>query len=638
MDRNSFLQHSAVMSSNMPLRGAMKRSMPEKKIPLILVFLTAATLLVFWQVNHCEFITYDDNVYVTENGPVQNGLTVEGIRWAFTTYHAFNWHPLTWLSHMLDVQLFGLNPRWHHLTSLLFHLANTLLLFLVLHRMTQAPWQSGFVAALFALHPFHVESVAWVAERKDVLSTLFWMLTLGAYLYYVERPGLWRYLAVFVFFALGLMAKPMLVTLPFVLVLLDFWPLMRFERKAITPEIPVEASKAVAAAKRKGKAGKKQALEGAVNAESGEWKARQKATDRSQWAWLWPLLREKIPLFALTAISCIVTYLAQQEGGAVVPVETLPISVRISNAFVSYILYIVKMIWPGGLAVLYPHPLMWPLWQTLGAVVLFVVLSFMVIRWAKRFPYLAVGWLWYVGTLVPVIGLVQVGSHAMADRYTYVPLIGLFILAAWGIPQLLKGWRWRNEALAASSALILVSLVAVTWTQVGYWQNSIKLYDHALSVTRQNWLIYNNRGNVYNKLGNLARAIQDYDWAIQINPKYADAYNNRGNAYNKLGNPTRAIQDYDRAIQIDPKLAQAYNNRGIAYRRLGNPTRAIQDYDRAIQINPKLAQAYNNRGIAYAILGNHDKAVEDRNTAARLGSEDAKNVLRSGKIKGWPES
>ena len=353
----------------------------KKQLIAIYLFLTAASLLAYWQVIQCDFINFDDPAYVTENIHIRHGITMAAIRWAFTTGYAANWHPLTWMSHMLDVQLFGLNPRWHHLTNLLFHIGNTLLLFFVFHRMTKAPWQSAFVAALFALHPFHVESVAWVAERKDVLSAFFWMLTMAAYIYYVERPSLLRYSAVLVFFIFGLMAKPMLVTLPFVLLLLDYWPLRRLQGAGSGQGIP------------------------------------QSFAFR-------PLLLEKLPLFALAALSCIVTYIVHREGGAVRSFEAFSPGVRIANAVVCYVIYAGKAIWPNDLAVFYPHPGAWPLWQVMGAVLLFGVITLTVIRTAKRFPYLTFGWLWFAVTLVPVIGIVQVGRQAMADRYTYIPLIG----------------------------------------------------------------------------------------------------------------------------------------------------------------------------------------------------------------------
>jgi protein O-mannosyl-transferase len=421
----------------------------KKHLFIISLLLALATFIAFWQVTYADFINYDDWNYVAENSHIQNGLTLEGIEWAYTTGYASNWHPLTWISHMVDVQLFGLQPGWHHLTNLLFHLVNTVLLFLVLHQMTKALWRSVFVVALFALHPLHVESVAWVAERKDVLSTFFWMLTMGMYVSYVGRPRLARYVGLLCCFALGLMAKPMLVTLPFVLLLLDYWPLQRLGQKNTAPHVKAPVQVPI-----------------------------------SQWSLIPPLLTEKIPFFALATLSSIVTYLVQRHGGAMEAFEALSPSARIANAFVSYITYMVKMLWPVNLAVLYPHPTGWPLWQVLGSVVILIAITVVAIRGIKKRPYVAVGWLWYVGTLVPVIGIVQVGMQAMADRCTYVPLIGLFIIVAWGVPDLLKKWSFRKEALIALPGLCLLFLFLLTWRQVGYWQNSIALYDHTLKSDR----------------------------------------------------------------------------------------------------------------------------------------------------------
>ncbi len=627
-----------------------------KQIIMICIFLTVATLMVFWRVNHCDFTNYDDPYYVTKNEHVQSGITMEGIQWAFTTVHVENWHPLTWISHMLDVHLFGLQPQWHHLTNLLFHIANTLLLFFVLHRMTKAHWESAFVAALFALHPLHVESVAWVAERKDVLSAFFWMLTMGAYCYYVERPKLQRYLIVVVFFALGLMSKPMLVTLPFVLLLLDYWPLKRFEQKKSDQKAEPAKNKPVSGDKQKGKSKKRHPLREEV-------KKEKPADSKFQWALFRPLLWEKIPLLALAALSSIVTYIVQQKGGAVASFEIIPLSVRIANAFVSYITYIGKTLWPDDLAVLYPYPALLPAWQVLGTALLLMAVTVTVIWKIRRFPYLAVGWLWYAGTLVPVIGIVQVGLQARADRYTYLPLIGLFIMATWGISELSKNWRYRKEVLFASSTAALVCLSIVTWAQVSYWQNSITLFEHALKVTDNNYTAYYNAGTAYADLGNYRQAIGDYDKVIEINPKYAEAYNNRGNAsalignyrqaigdydkvikinsndekaYNNrgnayllLGNNRHAIEDYDKAIEISPKYTEAYSNRGHAYSNLGNYRQAIEDFDKAIEINPNDEKAYNNRGNAYWHLGNHRQAIEDLKIAARLGHEAAQKSLIS---------
>jgi protein O-mannosyl-transferase len=608
----------------------------KKHILLIYLLLTAVSITAFWQLNHCDFINYDDPTYVTENIHIRNGVTTEAIRWVCTAGYAANWHPLTWMSHMLDVQLFGLNPRWHHLTNLLFHIANTLLLFFVFHRMTKETWKSAFVAALFALHPLHVQSVAWVSERKDVLSTFFWMLTMGAYIHYVEHPRLKNYLAVLIFFALGLMAKPMLVTLPFVLLLLDYWPLQRVGLNFATPPNSATAPFLFAA------------LHGRTTI-----RLRVKK-----------LLLEKLPLFAFAALSCIVTYVVQKKGGSVASFEVFPLGIRIANAFVSYIVYIAKMVWPDNLAVFYPHPGLWPLWQVLGAVFFLAAASLIVMRTANRFPYLTVGWLWFLGTIVPVMGIVQVGGQAMADRYTYIPLIGLFIMSAWGIPELLKKWRYRKEALFASSALILACLFVVTWTQVGYWRNSIILYDHALKVTSRNDTIHNNRGDAFCRLGNLRQAIPDFDKAVGINPENADAYYNRGVTYGKLGDNRRAIEDFDRSIEINPKRvepyynrgfaygelgdqgqaienfsmaieiapenADAYNSRGVSYGKLGNYRQAISDYDRTVEIDPGHARAFNNRGFAYDRLGDHRQAISDYNRAIEIKPDYAKAYFNRG--------
>ena len=574
--------------------------MPTKKY-LFVAFILLATLIDYWQVRHSDFISYDDSSYVRENSHIQNGLTLESIRWAFTAAHASNWHPLTWISHMVDVQLFGLQAGWHHFTNVLFHLANTLLLLLILQRMTKSFWRSAFVAALFALHPLHVESVAWVAERKDVLSTFFWMLTTGMYVSYVARPGLSRYLGVLCCFALGLMAKPMLVTLPFVFLLLDYWPLQRLGRQKPLEEVVRPVSK---------------------NRKKPKNEARSPELPVKGWVPQWslvlPLLKEKLPLFALAALSSAVTYLVQQHGGAMETSEVFPLSARVANAFVSYIAYVAKMLWPANLALLYPHPGWWPLWQVLGSAALFIIITAAILRRMNEHPYAAVGWLWYVGTLVPVIGIVQVGVQAMADRYTYVPLIGLFIIVAWGVPDLLRKWPRRNEALVALSAPCLLCLPFLTWRQVGYWRNSITLYDHTLEVTDRNSVILNDRAVAYNELGNYTQAIGDLDKAIEINPRYVKAYNNRGNAYNALGRYFQAIADFDTAVGISPAYAEAYNNRGNAYCALGKYAQAMVDYSKAIGIDAGYGEAYNNRGNACKALGDYVHAIADLNKAIEI--------------------
>ena len=569
----------------------------KKPLLIISLLLSIIAFMAYRQVTHCAFINFDDTGYVTDNRHIQDGLTVKGITWAFTTGYASNWHPLTWISHMADVQLFGLQPGWHHLVSLLFHLANTVLLFLVLHRMTNAFWQSAFVAALFALHPLHVESVAWAAERKDVLSAFFWMLTMGAYVSYVARPGLTRYLTLLLSFALGLMAKPMLVTLPFVLLLLDYWPLQRLEQKRPSEEVRKPSFKDI---------------------ESGTPPEKAPVQPVDHRPLIRPLLTEKIPLFVLALLSSIVTYLVQRHGGATVTLEALSASARMANASVSYITYMVKMLMPANLAVFYPHPTSWPLWQVLGSLVLLIAITVTVIAGARKHPYTAVGWFWYVGTLVPVIGVVQVGSQALADRYTYIPLVGLFIIIAWGVPELLKKWPYRKEALLASSALCLLCLSLVTWRQVGYWRNSIALYDHAMEVTDRSDLIHNNRGAAYLDLGKYPQTIADCSRAVEINPRYWDAYYNRGLAYLGLVDYPQAVADFNRAIEINPKYGEAYNNRGLAYIHLADYSQAVADFNRAIEINPRCEEAYNNLGAACLGLGKYPQTIADCSRAIEI--------------------
>jgi Flp pilus assembly protein TadD len=625
---------------------------------LICLALAILTVITFWQLKDCGFINLDDNMYVYENVYVQSGLNANNIKQAFSfelVEKSSNWHPVTWLSLMLDYQIFGLNPFGYHLVNLLLHVISTVLLFLIFRRMTKTLWPSAFVAALFAIHPLHVESVAWIAERKDVLSAFFWMLTMGAYSYYVESPGFRRYVFVLLFFVLGLMAKPMLVTLPFVLLLLDYWPLQRFQEIKPNHKVQSEVFKSVTSDKQKKKSKKKQAVRETVE-------VKKPADPEYRWSLIYPLLWEKVPLFVLVILSSMVTYIAQQKGGAVNSIEALQPVVRIGNAFISYIAYIGKTIWPNNLAVFYPHPGLLLPWQALGSVLLLIAITLVIIWKAKKFPYLATGWLWYTGSLVPVIGIVQVGSQAMADRYTYIPLIGLFIMVAWGVPDLLKKWIYRKEVLLISSALSILCLSIITWTQVGYWQNSITLLNHTLKVTDYNWLAYNNLGAAYNDLGNYKQALEDLNRAIEIKPgyavaylnrgnadkglgnyrqaledygkaidiksDYAYAYNNRGNTYNGLGNYRQALEDYGRAIDIKPGFAEAYNNRGAAYGGLGNHKQAIDDYGRAIEIKPDFASAYLNRSIMYNRLGNKNLAVNDLKTAAKLGDERAKNLLK----------
>jgi len=420
---------------------------------------------------------------------------------------------------MLDCQLYGLNPGRHHQTNLFFHIASTLLLFLCLRRLTGVLWRSGFVAALFALHPLHVESVAWIAERKDVLSTFFWMLTMWGYIRYVERPGIAKYLSVLLFFILGLLSKPILVTLPFVLLLLDYWPLGRFQA-----EQSVDKSKQ---------------LPGSLPLH---------------------LFWEKIPFFVLAAASSIVTFLVQQRGGAVGSLDVFPLNVRIANALVSYVRYLGKIIWPNNLSVFYPHPGMLSGWQVAGACLLLAAISLLAVRSLKRSPYVAVGWLWYVGSLVPVIGLVQVGGQSMADRYSYVPLIGIFIIIAWGVPELVQRWHYKNIGLSTMSAALLLILMITTWLQVRYWANTITLFEHALKINVNNYVAHNNLGLALAKQGNTVEAISHYTEALRINPDYVKAHNRLGIVLARGGKIESAIVHFQEALRIKPDHAEARYN------------------------------------------------------------------------------
>ena len=577
---------------------------------VVCLFLALTVLAVYWQVGNHEFVNYDDKDYITENQHVQAGLTLKSIAWAFTSTHAGNWHPLTWLSHMLDCQIYGLNPCGHHFTSVFFHILNSILLFLVFKRMTGAFWKSAFVAALFALHPLHVESVAWAAERKDVLSAFFWMLTMGSYIRYVERPGTNRYLLVLLFFALGLMAKPMLITLPFVLLLLDYWPLGRFHVRKPEAAQPSE-EKPQKDTKSKKRKSRKRLAKNAVQ-------AKKTTGSDYQWSLALSLLWEKIPLFVLAAASSVVTFFVQQSGGAVRSLDALPLAVRISNALISYINYIIKMILPHNLAILYPHPKDFSIWQVAGACLLLACISFIAIRSMKRYPYFAVGWLWYLGTLVPVIGLVQVGLQSMADRYTYIPLTGIFIIIAWGISDLAAKWCYKKEWLAAATAVFLSVLMVITWFQLRHWTNSITLFKHAINVTANNSIVHNNLGVTFAVQGKVSEAIKHYTEALRIRPKDVLAHNNLGNALKNQGKISEAIKHYIEALRIRPNYAKAHNDLGNALKNQGKISEAISHYSEALRIKPDYADAYYNLGNVLIKQGKIDEAICHYSEALRI--------------------
>jgi tetratricopeptide (TPR) repeat protein len=540
-----------------------------------------ATLVVYWQLRNHEFVSFDDPKYVTENPHVLKGLTLQSAKWAFTTKHASNWHPLTWLSLMLGCELSGAKAKTCHTTNLLFHVANALLLFVLLKRMTGSVWPSGFVAALFALHPLHVESVAWVAERKDVLSTFFWLLTMLAYARYTQRPALIRYMLVVILFALGLMAKPMLVTLPFVLLLLDYWPLERLELSAAArPDTN----------RQKERVGKKQTF--------------------------FRLVSEKVPLFVLSAVSCVITLRVQQD--VEVSARLLTIYGRISNAMVSYMVYLCKMIWPARLAVFYPHPKTLPPWQVAVAGLLLLVISALVIRRARSRKYAIVGWLWYLGTLVPVIGLVQVGVQSYADRYTYVPLIGIFIVIAWAAADLLKNVPYRKLLASMVSTAVLTALAVCTWVQAGYWRNSVTLYEHALDVTRNNHLAHNNLGVVLRDRGRTAEAVEHFEAAAKIFPMYDDAVVNLAAGLVDQGKFDEAINYCTQFLQKGRGNCKLHNNLANALKVAGRIDEAVGHYYKALEFDKNAWQVHCNLGMIMAARGKIDEALKHYRAASKV--------------------
>jgi tetratricopeptide (TPR) repeat protein len=612
---------------------------PRFEIWQLAVLLALVTLALYWPAMRCGFVNFDDPDFVTKNPFVQSGLTWDGIKWAFTTERAATWGPLLWLSHELACQLFRLNPWGHHLINVLLHAADTALVFLVFQRITQATWRSLALAALFGWHPLRVESVAWVTERKDVLSAFFGLLCLLAYAHYVQgkgessssssssssslpapkrseggfskSPSYW--LSLF-FFTLGLMSKPMLVTLPFVMLLLDYWPFQRFSAS------------------------------GAATAST-----------------LW----EKIPFFALAAAACAITFAAQKHGGAVMTVTVMPIGARFANALISCCRYLGKTFWPADLAVFYPMPGHWAEANVLvaGTFLSGITLLFFLAREAR--PYLMMGWLWFLGTLVPVIGLVQVGDQAMADRYTYIPSLGVLIIVIWGAYDLAAGWRHRAVALGMAGLATCIVCLSLTRQQLGYWRDSETLFRHTLKVTENNFVIHKNLSVVFlengwtdeaisearealrlkpdyaealNTLGNALiekgrtdEAISQFQEAIRLDPGYADSHNNLGDALSKKGRLDEAMNQIEEALRLDPNYADAHYNLGLIYRKKGEIDQAISQFQDALRLNPNYADAYNNLGSAFLLKGQVDEAMSQFQEALRLNPNyaDAHNNLGS---------
>jgi len=547
---------------------------------LVCSMLALLVLAVYGQTLGFGFVSYDDPVYVVDNPWVQRGLTWEGLRWAFTTFFFSNWFPLTWLSLMLDAEIAGADPRMFHLTNVLLHTASTLLLFHLLDRATGARWKSAWVAALFAVHPLHVESVAWIAERKDVLCTLFWFLTMLAWLRWVERPGAVRYAAVIVSFALGLLCKPMLVTLPFVLLLFDFWPLGRHRQRGLLA-----------------------------------------------------LVREKLPLLALAAVASATTVIAQRAGGALGDLDAYPLAARLANAAVSYTTYLQQTLWPTGLAVFYPHPgRNLPLGSGLRATLVLTVFTGLVAMLRRSRPYLAVGWLWYLGTLLPVIGIIQVGFQARADRYTYLPLVGIFILLAWGVPDLL-GRRLRLLGAGA-----IASLAAAAWLallQCGYRRDSIRLFERAIQVTGENAVARNNLAADYhqrNAPGDLERSLAHYAEAVRIDPGYATAINGLAGVLMKLGRAEEAIDRWSEAVRIKPRYTAALCNLCAALTQAGRLSEAEQRCSQALRVNPQAACAHYNLGHLYLQQSRILEAASHLEAAVRIAPLDTDSRVSLGVV------
>jgi len=578
----------------------------EKKYKyLIVIFLIVVSFIAFGRILGNDFINFDDNVYITENNYIKAGFTSETIKWAFSAVVSSNWHPLTLLSHALDWSLFGANAAGHHLMSLLWHIGSAILLFLFLIKTTGSLWPGAFVAALFALHPLRVESVAWVAERKDVLSMFFGMATLYAYAYYVEKPQISKYFICLILFVLSLMSKPMLVTLPFVFLLLDYWPLGRWQ-KALQPQLLTVSNDSGLVKKRIKQRGADSTKDKIVALPL----MNRAKIIRS-------LLWEKLPFIFLALLSCIVTIWAQSKGGAVASLDQLPLIDRMLNAIISYVQYLMKIFWPVNLAIFYPYRQFLPSGQVFGAVSIILAISITVIYAIKKAPFLFVGWFWYLGTLVPVIGLMQVGKQSIADRYTYFPSIGIAIMLVWSVVYLLPKVKLR-KVIIIPAAIILAALTFLTWQQCGYWKNSITLYNHVLQSTEDNYLAHNNLGTALSAEGENDDAIAHYREAIDINPSYVDAHYNLGVALAAQGKNEEAIAQYHAAIKINPNYVDAYYNLANLLMKQGNMEEVVDNYRQAVKINPNHFEAHCNLAEVFVKQNKIDQAIEHFREAVRI--------------------
>jgi tetratricopeptide (TPR) repeat protein len=531
----------------------------------LLLFL--AIFAVYGQVRHFDFVNFDDPEYVSGNNHIRAGLTWDGLRWAFTSTSAANWFPLTWISNMATYQLFGLTSGWHHLVNVLFHALASLLLLAALYRMTGALWPSAFVAFLFALLPLHVESVAWVAERKDVLCAFFWCLTMWCYARYAQQPSRLRYLSVVLAFGCGLMAKSMIVTLPFVLLLLDLWPLRRARRVG--------------------------------------------------------LLREKLPLLGLAAAVSLATFVSQRQGHAVRSLGSLPVGLRLANAVWTYVVYIGRMFWPAKLAVYYPYNHDLSPWLAMAAGALLAGITFLAVRWFRPYPYLAVGWFWYLGTLVPVIGIVQVGGQSSADRYTYLPTIGLTIMLSWGAVDLIKRFPRARSAVTVAAVAAVCACLVLTVRQVGYWANSGSLFQHAVDVTKNNYIAENNLADYYLTQKRTEDARGHVMEALRLNPNYPEAHVNLATILRLTGQMDESEKEYQAALTIQSISMEAHSGYGALLLREGRTNEALREFARVVELRPEYADGHYDLGRVLAAAGRRDQALAEFAEAIRLQPDNA---------------
>ena len=565
----------------------------QKNSILVVLILILLILAVYWPVQNYGFINFDDNVYITENSHVRSGITLDGFYWAFSTKHFGLWNPLVWLSFMIDYHFFGFNAGGYHWTNVIIHIFNTILLFFLFRNLTGAVWRSAFVAALFAIHPINVESVAWIAERKNVLSTFFWMLTILFYVRYAKQPNWKRYPPVFICFALGLMSKPMLVTLPFVLLLLDYWPL---NRAAIYTQDETNITAAL-------KSGRKK---------------------------LSFLILEKIPLFFLSAVSVYITLYSAIHTPPSERIIYIGFMQRITNVIFSYVMYLKKLFWPGDLSIYYLY-LNVPIWQVFLSAVLLIMITILVCKYFKKCPYLPVGWFWYLGTLVPVIGIIQIADHTMADRYAYVPLIGIFIMIVWGVEQITSKAVYLKKIFMLTAVLIIALLIVAARNQVKLWTNTVTLFENALKKDPNNHMAYHKIGWEAARNGDNLKALYYFDMALKIRPGLYPAYYYKGRVLMRMGKRDEAYKNFEKASQAKKIPAEVYHNLGILCFEDNNLDKAIEYYTKAIAGKPDYSEAYNGLGAALVKKGRIPEAIVQFQKALNIDPHN-KNAQRNMRI------